>query len=121
MKLHLSQTAGIHLISAYGEGFVEVGHRRLAGSVVLLPDHIHDWQVAGFDDLKPEHLSALLEYRPELVLLGTGSRLRLPSPALYAGLLAERIGLEAMDLGAACRTYNLLAGEGRRVAAALIV
>lgn len=121
MKLHLSEAAGIHLITAHGEGFVEVNHKRLVGSVVLLPDQIHDWQVADFDDLKPEHLSALLEYRPELVLLGTGRRLRMPSPTLYAGLLAQHIGVEAMDLGAACRTYNFLAGEGRRVAAALII
>ncbi len=126
MKLHLSSAPELHLIAAYGEGFVHVrGNERqwqLTASLILLPDAVQpDWPVPAFDQLRREHLAGLLEHRPELVLLGTGNRHRFPHPALLADLIAAGIGLEAMNTGAACRTYNILAAEGRRVAAALII
>ncbi len=128
MKLHLSSAPGLHLIAAYGEGFVRINEteneqeRHLTASLIVMPDNLlPDWPVPAFDQLRREHLAVLLEYRPELVILGTGNRHRFPHPALLADLIAAGIGLETMNTGAACRTYNILAAEGRRVAAALII
>ncbi len=122
MKLHLNSLSGRYAISGYGPGFVLVNGRRIETSLLLLPDHLDPaWLEGGFAGLVQAHFEALAAHRPELVLLGTGSRQRFPRPRLYASLMAARIGLEVMDLGAACRTYNILAAEGRRVAAALIL
>jgi uncharacterized protein len=121
MKLHLSLPTGINLITAYGDGFVEINRERRTTSLILLPDSLADWPVARFDDLAAGALAGLLDLRPSLVLLGTGRRHRFPHPSLYQELIAAGIGLEHMDTGAACRTYNILASEGRAVAAALIV
>ncbi|TCJ13865.1 hypothetical protein EZJ19_10050 [Parasulfuritortus cantonensis] len=121
MKLHLSLTTGINLVTAHGDGFVEVNRNRHAGSLILLPEHLADWPVADFEGLTPAALSGLLPFKPSLVLLGTGRRHRFPRPDCYRELIEAGIGVEHMDTGAACRTYNILATEGRLVAAALIV
>ena len=121
MKLHLSSSAGINLITAYGDDFVAVDRERHTSSLILLPETLTDWPVAAFDQLSRERLAMLVDYRPTLVLLGTGRQHRFPHPDLYRDLIAAGIGLEHMSTGAACRTYNILAGEGRAVAAALIV
>ncbi len=80
-----------------------------------------DWAPGGFEGLDEAQLAMLLELDPELVILGTGERQRFPAPALLAPLYAAGIGVEVMDSGAACRTYNILLGEGRRVAAGIIL
>lgn len=123
MKLHLANPVALHLITHYDAEFVQVGTRRMSGpSMVICPDRIiESWGVANVGALAPGDFQALLELTPEIVLLGTGSRLRFPAAFLTHCLAEARIGLEIMDLGAACRTYNILAGEGRRVAAALIL
>lgn len=122
MKLHLSNAPGLNLIAAYGTGFVQIKEQRHQASLIVLPDQIlPDWAVARFDALTAADFERLVELRPELVLLGTGIRHRFPHPKLYSTLIEAGIGLEHMDTGAACRTYNILAAEGRRVAAALIV
>ena len=79
------------------------------------------WECARFEDLTEAHFTRLIETRPELVIFGSGARLRFPPPALLRALMAKRIGVETMDTLAACRTYNILAGEGRRVTAALLI
>jgi uncharacterized protein len=90
--------------------------------MVVLPDRVvTDWNVPTLESLTPENIAVLVELKPELVLLGTGELLRFPDPKLLAGLMVEGIGAEVMDTQAACRTYNILAGEGRNVAAALII
>ncbi len=122
MKLHLSTASGAHVITGYGDGYVEVDARRYEASLVVLPDRvIADWPVPEWSALTEDHLRELGRHRPEIVLLGTGRRHRFPAPQLMAGLLMQDIGLEVMDSYAACRTYNILVAEGRRVAAALIV
>jgi uncharacterized protein len=122
MKLHLSTASGVHLITGYGDGYVEVDARRYESSLIILPDRIiADWPVPQFAALTTRHLGALAEHRPEIVLLGTGRRHRFPAPALLADLIMHDIGFEVMDSKAACRTYNILVAEGRRVAAALIL
>ena len=122
MKLHLSTTVGTNMITGYGADHVLVNNRSYSKSLVILPRHlIEDWPVARFEDLDESHFLALAEHGPSLVLLGTGARQRFPQPRLYASLLALRIGVEIMDIGAACRTYNILAAEGRQVAAAILI
>lgn len=109
------------MFTGYGEGYVMVNRQRHERTLVLMRDHLlTDWQPAGFDDLTAEHFAQLAELEPEIVLLGTGNRLRFPRPELTRALIEARIGLEVMDVQAACRTYNFLVAEERKVAAALL-
>ena len=122
MKLHLQPRAGLHLVSRYAAGSVSVNEVTYTHSLILLPDRVvTDWGATGFAGLHTAHFERLAGFKPEVALLGTGARQRFPSPALTAALAHAGIGLEVMDTGAACRTYNILAGEDRRVAAALIL
>jgi uncharacterized protein len=79
------------------------------------------WPVSSFDQLSAEHFAMLIDAAPEVVVFGSGERLRFPHPRLTAALTAKRIGVETMDFKAACRTYNILMAEGRKVAAALLI
>jgi uncharacterized protein len=97
-----------------------VNGARHEASVIVLPERIEPWPVAGFAALTEAHFAALAALAPEVVLLGTGDRLRFPPPQLVAPLARAGIGLEVMDLRAACRTFNILAAEERQVAAALL-
>jgi uncharacterized protein len=93
----------------------------LDSSFIVSPRHLlRDWPPAHVDELQAEHLDAIIELQPELVLLGTGPRLSFPSPKLLAELHRQRIGIEVMDTAAACRTYNILMTEGRFVVAGLM-
>ena len=121
MKLHLSRLSGLNQITGHGPGHVMVNGVRHEASLIVLPDEVvTDW-VDCFENLDAPHFDALAIRAPEIVLLGSGPRLRFPSPGLYAVLVKARIGVEVMDTAAACRTYNILAAEGRRVAAALLL
>lgn len=121
MKLHLENDASRNTITAYGTGWIEVNRQRHAGAVLVQPQgELIVWGVSDFDALAAAHFAQVADLAPEVVLLGTGVRQRFPHPALLAGLAQARIGIEVMDTGAACRTYNILMGEGRRVLAALI-
>ena len=109
-------------ITGYGLGWIAIGGQRVQHSVVLSSTgEWADWTCTRFDDLSPAHFAALVETNPELVVFGSGNALRFPRPAWIRSLIEARIGVETMDTGAACRTYNILAGEGRRVVAALLV
>ena len=121
MKLHLSRLEGLNQITGHGPGHVLVNGMRFETGLIILPDELMANWAVSFDTLTAAHFDALAQRAPEIVLLGSGTRLRFPSPALYAPLLQARIGVEVMDTAAACRTYNILAAEGRRVAAGLIV
>lgn len=122
MKLHLSRAEGLNTFTAYGPGYVAVNGLRHHRSIVVLPDRIiEDWPASSVEALTAEHLAALVAHAPEIVLLGTGAQLRFPRPEIVRPLLESRIGLEVMDVQAACRTYNILAAESRRVAAALLL
>lgn len=122
MKFHLADAPDLNLFTAYDSGYVAVNHKRYQSSLIVLPDRIvEDWPPHSFESLAAPHFEALLEFNPEIVLLGTGSALRFPHPRLTQALIQARIGVEVMDTPAACRTYNILAGEGRKVAAALLL
>lgn len=121
MKLHLSNTAGLNMFTAYGEGYVAVNHEKHEKNLILLPESIiTEWSTATPATLTEADMQKLLELGTEIVLLGTGQRLRFPPGPLLRPFAPAGIGLEVMDLQAACRTYNILAAEGRKVAAALL-
>ena len=122
MKFHLEQTAGKNAFTGYGEGYVAVnGQRHEASLVVGAQRLVTDWPARSIATLAADHLAAIVELAPDIVLLGTGARFELPEPARLAPLYKAGIGVEVMDTPAACRTYNILMGEGRNVVAALIV
>lgn len=112
----------MNFITAFDPHYVQVNQTRHVASLIVLRDRLIDnWQVRAPADLTETDFETLAGLGVEIVLLGTGRSLRFPHPRLTSRLLSRRIGLEVMDTGAACRTYNILAGEGRSVAAALIV
>ncbi len=109
-------------ITAYGPGWIAVGGERITHSVVLQGGGERaDWACTRFEQLTAGHFEQLARIRPELVVFGSGERLRFPRPVLLRPLVEAGIGIETMDTAAACRTYNILAGEGRRVVAALLL
>ena len=120
VKLHSTTPGGVNTFTAYGEGYVMVNGQRRDSSVVVLPERIEAWAPASFDALTAEDFAALLALDVEIVILGTGPRQRFPHPRLTRALAAAGIGVEVMDLQAACRTYNILVAEERKVAAALL-
>lgn len=121
MKLHLANMAGLNVFTAYGDDYVAVNHEKHLKNLIVLPESIiHEWSSATLETLSAEDMQKLLELGTEIILLGTGSRLRFPPGSLMRPFAPAGIGLEIMDLKAACRTYNILAAEGRKVAAALL-
>ncbi len=109
-------------INAYGPGWIAVNGQRMEHSLIVSSQgRLENWNCDGLASLSVEHFDRLADDLPELVVFGSGSRLRFVSPTLLRGLIAKGIGVETMDTMAACRTYNILAGEGRKVVAALII
>ena len=112
----------VQSISSYGSGWVGVGTEKIVESVVLSSrGQRFAWVCDRFENLTATHFAQLAEQGPELVIFGSGDRLRFPQPAWLASLYSQRIGIETMDTQAACRTYNILAGEGRHVLLALLI
>lgn len=112
----------VQTIQGYGAGWIALEGTRIEHSLVISSrGQRFDWDCASYEALGPEHFARLAELGPELVLFGSGDRLRFPRPAWLEPLIKRRIGVEAMDTAAACRTYNILAGEGRHVVAALLL
>jgi uncharacterized protein len=121
MKIQLERPQGQNAITAYGPGSVTINEQIYRSSLIVGHDRLlPDWPVAKLEDLSSKHLSGL-EQGCDVVLLGTGSRLRFPHRSVLQPLLEKRIGVEVMDTAAACRTYNILLAEGRAVVAALII
>ena len=122
MKLQSDPHSGANTITGYGDGYVEINQAPYAHAVLLSSDGaISEWPVQSFDGLEASHFTQMVELKPELVLIGTGNKQRFPKPELLKSLILAKIGFEIMDSQAACRTYNILVGEGRQVLLALIV
>jgi len=121
MKLHLMQGAGLQLFSGYGAGFVAVNNVRYEKCVVVTPQAVIEWGVSGFEALAVADFGFIESMKPEIMILGTGAAQRFPRPELARALAATGAGVEVMDSRAACRTYNILATEGRKVLAAVLV
>lgn len=122
MDLSLDRPDGYLYVRRVGAHAVTLADRELKHSFLLAPDRVVEgWPVDAAATLTADHVDALLALQPELVLLGTGTRQVFPAAAFMAGFLRKGVGIEIMDNAAAARTYNLLAGEGRRVVAGFIV
>lgn len=121
MKFSLDRIDPALVIGGYDDGEIEVGRRRYSGSLLVTPDGVQpDWPPQTVEELSARHLLTLLDFHPELVILGTGAQQRFPEPRLFAALMDAGVGYEVMNTAAACRTYNILLAEGRRVVAALL-
>jgi uncharacterized protein len=122
MKLHATTTQQYQTVTGYEADWVEINAVRFAFSLIVLPESAPvSWQVNAFESLSSLDFDPLVAAAPDLVILGTGSRQRFVAPSLIGELLSRRIGVECMDNQAACRTYNILMAEGRKVALALII
>ena len=122
LKLHLANPGDTKLFTAHGAGHVMVNGERFDRSIVVLAEEVrNDWSVGGFDGLEETHFNYFLALKPDVLLLGTGETQRFPHPRLYRKLTDAGIGVECMDTPAACRTYNILAAESRRVIAAILI
>ena len=122
MKLQSDPHSGANTITGYGDGYIEINKIPYSHAVLLSSDgDILEWAVKSFDSLSPADFTQMASLKPELIIIGTGKRQRFPRPELLKTLIEAKIGFEVMDSQAACRTYNILVGEGRQVLLALIV
>ncbi len=122
MKLHLNTTAGQNTIFGHGPGYIDINGSRLAHPVIVTPDKlISPWNVIDLATLNFADFDEVIRLEPALVIFGAGSVFRFPDPRIMAAFSKAHIGFDVMDTAAACRTYNVLMSEGRRVAAALLI
>jgi uncharacterized protein len=122
MKFQPETVAGTNAITRQEAGRVWVGPRPYVHSVIVpWAGEVLAWEATGLADLTPLHFERIAALRPEVVIFGSGARLRFVPPALMRSLIEQRIGVETMDTAAACRTYNVLLSEGRSVLAALLI
>jgi uncharacterized protein len=122
MDLSFERPGDYLFVRRVGEQAITVGERDLTESFLLLPDRVVEhWPVTRVQTLDSAHVEPMLALQPELVLLGTGARQAFPAASFMAGFLRKGVGIEVMDNAATARTYDLLAGEGRRVLAAFIL
>ncbi|HSI53844.1 MAG TPA: Mth938-like domain-containing protein [Ramlibacter sp.] len=121
MKLQPDKS-DVPTISGHGPGWVGVDGEKITGSVIISSrgERI-DWPAGRYEDLQAAHFERLAQVNAEVVIFGSGSRIRFPQPAWLKPLVERRVGVETMDTAAACRTYNILAHEGRNVAVALLI
>lgn len=122
MKLHATSTQQYQTVTGYEQGSVDINAVRYAHSFLVLPEVPPlAWLVDSFEALSAADFTSIEAFAPDVVILGTGLRQRFVHPRLLSSLTARRIGVECMDNQAACRTYNILMAEGRKVALALIL
>jgi len=122
VQIQLETGDNQNLIRAHSPGQITVNETIYHTSIIVLPNRvISDWPPQSFDQLDISHMTLLSELDSEVVLVGTGASLRFPRAELLSPLMNSRTGYEIMDTAAACRTYNILMGEGRKVAAALLI
>ena len=120
MKLHLANPRNGYTLTGYGTGFLAVNGIRYEHPLIVIPDAPPEhWPVDAMDALTADAAALLLAGSPEIVIIGTGPAQIFPEPARFRPLIEARVGIEIMSTPAACRTYNVLMGEGRRVVAAI--
>ena len=122
MKMHQDSLDGSYRIVRYGADGVQINEQIYTQSLLLMPDQIiTPWAPTRLEELNSSHLNEAQNLNPEVILLGTGIQQQFPDRTVMRSILQSGIGLEVMDTGSACRTYNILMGEGRRVVAALLI
>jgi uncharacterized protein len=120
--LNLDESAALFQIRSFQPGKIQVNDKTLTNSIIISPDHlIENWQPQSLRELSANSFSIILDLKPDVLLVGTGSKLTFPSPEVYGHLINHGIGVEIMDTSAASRTFNALAAENRRVVAALLI
>lgn len=121
MKLQPDPSSALNTVTRYDFDYIEINQVRLNHSFLVMPEGpIVTWNATSFEELHRSHFSEIVQMKPELVILGTGQQLRFPKPELLQDLIQAKIGFETMDTKAACRTYNILMGEGRLVLGAFL-
>jgi uncharacterized protein len=121
LKFHLSNNPGQNIFTAHGEGYVQVNDQRYHQPLIVTPGQIiSDWPARSFATLSEEDFMHFLGLKPEVLLLGTGKQHVFAHPQLYRALSAAGIGVEFMSPPAACRTYNILSGEDRKVVVGIL-
>lgn len=121
MQLHADQT-DVQMVTGYGSGWIAVNKQKHSGNILLgASGFLRPWNCSNFESLTSEHFNELAELNAELIIFGSGSKIRFVHPSWLQTLMQKRIGIETMDTHAACRTYNVLAAEGRNVIAALLL
>jgi uncharacterized protein len=121
LSLQLQPNSGQKLFTGHGEGYVAVNGRQYRQPLVVMATEVRtDWPATDFAALATAHFEYFLELKPEVLLLGTGAKQQFARPELYRELIRARIGIEFMDTPAACRTYNILVAEDRKVVAAVL-
>ncbi len=111
-----------YIVTAYDKRSVDVNGKRFEQSFIISSDTFQEaWPVNTITELCSEHLTPIIDLQPEIIIMGTGRKLIFPAVETYAALIRNNIGIEFMDTGAACRTYNILTGEGRKVVAGMIL
>jgi len=122
MKFSAADSGDGHLIQGYESGRILIDGKSYHRGLILTPERILDgWGPSNPADLSEDDVRALIELDPQVIVIGTGQRQVFPSPAVYASAMRHGVGVEIMDTGAACRTYNIVMAEGRRIVAGLIV
>jgi uncharacterized protein len=121
MKMTQQRADGINLIRRYSTDFIVIGEKEIRESCIVSANSLAPWTPQSVDELSPDHFAPLFALGPEIVVLSTGVRQQFPRAALRAEFATRKIGLEVMEIGAACRTYNVLVGEERRVLAAILL
>lgn len=122
MKLHSDPQSSQNTITGYGIGFIEVNKTPYSQALIVQPDgEVMVWPVEESLDLTEDHFSMISGLQPELVIIGTGKKQVFLNPKILQPLIKAKIGFEMMDSQAACRTYNILMGEGRKALAAIIL
>ncbi len=122
MRFSLDVDRSVNTIFAYAKGHIVINDKKVNRSVVITPERlVTDWPPQRFVDLEAGHFEWIVKLEPEIVLLGTGSHQHFPRTQLVSPLIERGLGVEVMDTAAACRTYNIIVAEGRRVAAALLM
>jgi uncharacterized protein len=119
MKLHLNQEHHINTFTDYTHEYVRVGCKEYYESVIVTPKMVIPWDIRLIHDLTPGHFESLLESRPEMILISTGLKQYFLHPAIYQPATDIQVSVECMNLGAMCRTFNILSTEGRQVIAAV--
>ena len=122
MKLTDEKIGGINLIRSYAPGEVRIGETAIRTSCLVKTDRlITDWRPQTVAEISVADMEAVLALKPEVVVIGSGPKQQFPAPEILGAVLSRGVGCEVMDTGAACRTYNILASEGRTVVAALLL
>jgi len=110
-----------YVITSYDSNSICINGKTFSSSLIVAASQLEtDWEIAAIESLQANHIDQLFSFNPELIIIGTGNSLVFPAVEVYSAIIKRGIGIEFMDTGAACRTYNILMGEGRDVVAGLI-